>query len=309
MYQIEGSTMTALLRQDRDSKKAFVLRLKDSYSQDARDFVAFLDERGLELTLGGLKAYLDDMRARGVSAQTFNKRLAGAKKRIRQLFDRSPEGLDLGKRVRFEEVLNEIKGQKIASNRIDRDSVPTKGEVKALIKGIRGSKLSLIVEFLATTGLRISELIGIHLEDVKAADSHYLVRVLGKGQKQRAVKVSQDLIERVRKTYQGREYLFETSGGNPLGRESVSREITRAGRRILGKHISAHSLRHAFATAAIKAGWSAKKVAAQLGHSSTAITLDMYVQDAPSWQDVAELWGDLPSRNAEGPSTTRIGDS
>ncbi len=296
--------MTALLRQDRDSKKAFVLRVKDSYSQDARDFVAFLDEHGLDLTLGGLKAYLEDMRARGVSAQTFNKRLAGAKKRIRQLFDRSPEGLDLGKRVRFEEVLKEIKGQKIASSRIDRDSVPTKGEIKTLIKGIRGSKLRLVVEFLATTGLRISELIGIRLEDVKAADSYYLVRVLGKGQKQRAVKVSQDLIERVRKTYQGSSYLFETSGGKPLGRESVSREITRAGRRILGKHISAHSLRHAFATAAIKAGWSAKKMAAQLGHSSTAITLDMYVQDAPSWQDVADLWGDLPAREAEGQDST-----
>ena len=65
-----------------------------------------------------------------------------------------------------------------------------------------------------------------------------------------------------------------------------------------------HSLRHAFATAAIKAGWSAKKMAAQLGHSSTAITLDMYVQDAPSWQDVTELWGDLPSREAEGQNST-----
>jgi integrase len=206
--------------------------------------------------------------------------------------------------TRFEEALKEIKRQKIASSRIDRDSVSTKGEVKALIKGIRGSKLRLVVKFLATTGLRIFELIGIRLEDVKATDSHYLVRVLGKGQKQRAVKVSQDLTERVRKTHHGRGYLFESSGGKPLGRESVSREITRAGRRILGKHISAHSLRHAFATAAIKAGWSAKKVAAQLGHSSTAITLDMYVQDAPSWQDVAELWGDLPSREAEGQHST-----
>ncbi|MGA2977724.1 MAG: tyrosine-type recombinase/integrase [Spirochaetia bacterium] len=154
-----------------------------------------------------------------------------------------------------------MKGQKIASSKIDQDSVPTKGEVKALIKGICGSKLRLVVEFLATTGLRISELIRIRLEDVKAADSHYLVRVLGKGQKQRAVKVCQDLIERVRKTYHGRGYLFETSGGKPLGRELVSREIASAGCRILGKHISVHSLRHAFATAAINAGWSDKKVA------------------------------------------------
>ena len=85
----------------------------------------------------------------------------------------------------------------------------------------------------------------------------------------------------------------------PLGRESVSREIAKAGRRILEKHISAHSFCHAFATAAIKAGGAAKKVASQLGHSSTAITLDMYVEDAPSWQDVAELWGDFQSPGPE----------
>jgi integrase len=291
--------MTALMKQDRGSRRAFVLRVKDSYSQDARDFVGFLDEHGLDFTLAGLKAYLEDMRARGVSAQTFNKRLAAAKKRIRQLFDRSPEGLDLAKRLRFEEALRGLKTQKIASQRVDRDSIPTRTEVKVLIKGIRGTKLRLVVEFLATTGLRISELIGIRLEDVKKADGHFMVRVLGKGQKQRVVKVSPDLIDRVRQTYQGKKYLFETSGGKPLGRESVSREITRAGRRILGKHISAHILRHAFATAAIKAGWSAKKVASQLGHSSTAITLDMYVEDAPSWQDVEELWGDLPSYRLE----------
>ena len=208
-------------------------------------------------------------------------------------------GLDLTKRIRFEEALRGLKARKIATQRVDRDSVPTRTEVKKLIKEIRGLKLHLVVEFLGTTGLRILELIGIRLEDMKEADGHCMVRVLGKGQKQRIVKVSRDLVERVRQTYQGREYLFETSGGKPLGRESVSREITRAGRRILGKHISAHSLRHAFATAAIKAGWSAKKVAAQLGHSSTAITLDMYVEDAPSWQDVAELWGDLPSPGQE----------
>lgn len=38
---------------------------------------------------------------------------------MQQFFDRSPEGLDLGKGVRFEEALKEIKGQKIATSRID----------------------------------------------------------------------------------------------------------------------------------------------------------------------------------------------
>ena len=53
--------------------------------------------------------------------------------------------------------------------------------------------------FLRTIGLRISELIGIRLEDVTAADAHYMVRVLGKGQKHRIVKVSGNLVERVRR--------------------------------------------------------------------------------------------------------------
>ena len=49
--------MTALLTQDRDSKRAFALRVKDSYARDARDFVAFLDEHALDFTLAGLNAY------------------------------------------------------------------------------------------------------------------------------------------------------------------------------------------------------------------------------------------------------------
>ena len=66
--------MTAPLRQNRDSRKAFVLCVKDSYCQDARDFVTFLGQRGLDLTLGGLRGYLKDIWAQGVSAQTFNMR-------------------------------------------------------------------------------------------------------------------------------------------------------------------------------------------------------------------------------------------
>ena len=45
--------MTALLRQNRDSKKAFVLRVEDGYSQDERDFVTFLDDHASTSPLGG----------------------------------------------------------------------------------------------------------------------------------------------------------------------------------------------------------------------------------------------------------------
>ena len=55
--------------------------------------------------------------------------------------------------------------------------------------------------------------------------------------------------------------------------------VERAGKRILGRRISAHSMRHSFATLAIREGASIKAVSKYLGHSSTAITMDMYVHE------------------------------
>jgi integrase/recombinase XerD len=122
------------------------------------------------------------------------------------------------------------------------------------------------------------------------AEGHYLVRVHGKGGKERIVKVSNELIESVERAFNGKEWLFETRNGQKYRRQFISSEVTRVGLRTLSKHISAHSLRHAFATAAIKDGWSPKKVASQLGHSSTFITLDMYVEDVATWKDLQALW-------------------
>ena len=104
------------------------------------------------MTSPGLKAYLEDMKARGVSAQTFNKRLAGAKKRIRQLFDRNPEGLDLAKRVRFEEALRGFKAQKIATQRVDRDAVPIHAASMTLPIGVSPLMLSFALLISAAGG-------------------------------------------------------------------------------------------------------------------------------------------------------------
>ena len=60
----------------------------------------------------------------------------------------------------------------------------------------------------------------------------------------------------------------------------MSYEIIKAGKRILGRRISAHSMRHSFATLAIRDGASIKAVSKYLGHSSTAITMDMYVHES-----------------------------
>jgi integrase len=60
----------------------------------------------------------------------------------------------------------------------------------------------------------------------------------------------------------------------------VSYEIIKAGKRILGRRISAHSMRHSFAILAIREGASIKAVSTYLGHASTKTTIDMYVHDS-----------------------------
>jgi integrase/recombinase XerD len=106
------------------------------------------------------------------------------------------------------------------------------------------------------------------------------MRVIGKGNKERKVDIEKTLFDEIRATFPGKTWLFQTRSGKPYRTNYVSYEIIKAGRRILGRRISAHSMRHSFATLTIREGASIKAVSEYLGHSSTAITMDMYVHES-----------------------------
>lgn len=283
---------------DFDSKKKAILNIQDSYRDDTKDFIAFLDNNGLTLNLDGLLAYNKYLSNKPAGTQ--NKRLSAAKNRMRFLFYRSVDAIDTAKTYRFEEVLKNIKGKKKQSRAVDKDALPDPEKIWKLISEIRKSvegkrtlaqRLPLFIEFMLLTGCRVGELAGIKLSDLKDREEYVRIRIRrGKGNKERFIYTYSDLLQRIHSVFQGREYLFETSFGRPYRREYISNQIKKAGIRILGISISAHTLRHVFATTALKAGWSPRKLAEQLGHSSTAITLDMYVHDSPTWQDIKNLW-------------------
>ena len=289
--------MTALIKIDnRDSKKRAILKIKDSYTPDIKNFVNLLDSKGLDITLKGLQEY--NRYLKGLPAGTRNKRLSAAKNRVRFLFYRSPEALDTGKTYRFEKALKGIKGEK-KPKVIDKEALPTISDIKKLMLDIRENKkdrrtlskrLPLFIEFLMFTGCRVSELIGIKLTDCKSQGEYTEIRLHGKGGKERKVKVDSGLIERIQATFEGQVFLFETASGKKYYREYISNQIKKAGKRVLDREITAHTLRHIFATEALKAGWSPKKIAIQLGHSSVSTTLDLYCQDSPDYQDVKSLF-------------------
>jgi integrase len=103
--------------------------------------------------------------------------------------------------------------------------------------------------------------------------------VLGKGGKARELRVSRELFEIVRESFDGRTWLFESSGGKPLYRDYAYRRIARAVLRATGKNFSPHCARHTFATRALERTGKIKAVSEYLEHASAAITLDMYTHE------------------------------
>jgi integrase/recombinase XerD len=189
-------------------------------------------------------------------------------------------------RLRFEEALKSVKLKKVNSVAISEDNVLNEAEVERLITESTDKTVSVMVEFLFATGLRISEMLGVLLTDIVRSNGKYIIRVLGKRRKERKVYVATALVDQVREQFHGTTYLFEHNG-QPYNRISITNRIATQGRIILGRQISAHTLRHSFATATLKRTNNLKGVSKYLGHSSVSTTANLYVHSELSWDDVS----------------------
>jgi len=134
---------------------------------------------------------------------------------------------------------------------------------------------------LYATGMRASELVGIRPRDVNFDLG--VVRVLGKGAKERIVPVAGEALALMRRyARQARppapsdadeRPLFLSRSGRPLAREDVFRLVRKYVRRAaLGGRVSPHTLRHSFATALLAGGADLRSVQEMLGHADIATT-------------------------------------
>lgn len=130
------------------------------------------------------------------------------------------------------------------------------------------------------TGMRRSELVGLKLEDLDMGGR--VIRITGKGDKQRIVPMIDELAEEVERYLQAREehlqgkghdFFFITDAGNPANEKYIYRHV----RQCLGQvtslsRRSPHVLRHSFATALLNNGACIEAIRMLLGHSSLAAT-------------------------------------
>ena len=162
----------------------------------------------------------------------------------------------------------------------------SEGDVEALLAAPdvampRGMRDRAMLEVLYASGLRVSELVG--LKTFEANLDAGVVRILGKGSKERLVPLGEEAVSWVQR-YQrearaallkkrNSDAMFVTGRGAGMTRQAFWHLIKRYGKRAIpGKALSPHVLRHAFATHLINHGADLRVVQLLLGHADISTT-------------------------------------
>lgn len=175
-------------------------------------------------------------------------------------------------------ILDEIKTPRKAKK---LPTVLTKQEVKALILATKPKRNRLIVQFLYSTGARVSECVKLKVVDLNLKEKTANIRG-GKGNKDRVIILSREWIKYLKK-YLARkkvksEFVFSKKNGTQLSSDTVQRIVRGAAEKAgMQKTVTPHKLRHSYATHLLEAGENIRKIQELLGHSNLNTT-QIYTQ-------------------------------
>ena len=247
-----------------------------SYAADLRHFGHHLADKDIAIeTVERLHIvrYFQSLRSAGISARSTARALAA----IRGLF----RFLVAERHLKHDPTEN-MENPRVWTN-LPKSLQP--GEVDALLaapdrESPEGLRDAAMLELLYATGLRVSELIHVKIDDL-VMDAGFL-RTFGKGSKERIVPfgdAARDAIavymERGRPHFekQADPHLFLSNRGRAMSRQSFWMKIVKYARTAgIRAHISPHVLRHSFATHLLENGADLRSVQMMLGHSDISTT-------------------------------------
>ena len=213
-----------------------------------------------------------------------------------------------GMKLVIDSLLRQIKIGRVIPSIADRKL--TKNQVAELITNA-SPNLSIIIKTLYMTGIRITELTTIKKSRVKKDGTAYRIKVKGKGNKEREVMITDDVYQEIleeypltddtdllfygNKTYRnfkGKDgklkRVLEPCRPFQMKTNAINFKLKHLGNRILNRRLSAHDFRHSFATHKVNDGKILKAVSRYLGHASTSITNDYYVDATLSDDDLLD---------------------
>ncbi|MBP6265296.1 MAG: tyrosine-type recombinase/integrase, partial [Nitrospira sp.] len=146
-----------------------------------------------------------------------------------------------------------------------------------------GGRDRAILETLYSTGARVSELVGMNCDDISRSEG--LVRVRGKGRKERVIPIGSMALEAIDAYHaqiqtvpgpsSGRSdavAVFRNSRGGRLTTRTIARIVAKYSRQLTGGAVHPHTLRHSFATHLLDEGADLRAIQEMLGHASLSTT-------------------------------------
>lgn len=257
-----------------------------SYKNDLERYLKFLsDDLGIQdlsgVTLQHIEKYLEELSAMDLSVSSIARNVSSIRgfhefAVVERMAEANPaELIELPKKAKnLPEVLNPEEVSEI----ID---IPNR-------ESDAGIRNAAVLETLYATGMRVSELTNLELDNLIFEIG--FIRVVGKGKKERLVPVGEmaqsaieHYIEVVRSKFQSdknpqkaKNKVFLSQRGNPLSRMSIWNIVNDAAERAgIEKNVYPHIFRHSFATHLLEGGADLRAVQEMLGHSSI-ITTEIY---------------------------------
>lgn len=246
-----------------------------SYADDLLQFTSFLKQSRHSLTQmrkETLRSYLRSLVERGLSTKTISRKIAC----LRSFF----------KYLRRENIVETNPTLTLVSPRVDRplpvflDENTTAKLLEAPdVSTAEGKRDSALLETLYSTGIRLSELIGLNVPDVNFVQG--TIKVRGKGRKERIVPIGKKAVEALRAYLAVRRKEKEIVPRPLFALRDGRRCYPMAVHRVLGKYIasvseiqkkSPHVIRHTFATHLLDRGADLRAVKELLGHESLSTT-------------------------------------
>ena len=252
-----------------------------SYKRDLKQFKAYLEDCEINYNRvkeEDIKDYIKELQEEGKKASSISRCIAS----IRSFY----QFILKNKKVKVDPTAN-IKSPKI-EKRVP--SVLTAKEVELLLDqpkdvDLKGIRDKAMLEFAYATGMRVTEIISLNIDDVNLEEGYVVCR---NGNKQRSIplgtmslKALKEYIEEARDILLKSEYekaLFVNINGTRLTRQGFWKIIKFYKEQAhITKDITPHVLRHSFATHLLQNGADLKAIQSMLGHSDISST-QVYMQ-------------------------------
>lgn len=245
------------------SEKGLSPHTVEAYERDVRSFAVFLSEKSwAKVGPESILSFLGHLKAKSYASSSICRILVAVRVFFRFLKKEGMVSLDLGRYFETPKMWQLV------------PEVLSIEEVDALLQAPLSSRDKAILELLYATGMRVSELCRLSINDL----SDTFVKVRGKGKKERMVPVGKKAIEAVdhylihsRGDAEGS--LFLSKRGKPIDRVTVWAMVKACAKMAgISKSISPHTLRHSFATHLLENGADLRLIQDMLGHEDIGTT-------------------------------------